>query len=487
MMKRSSKRINLSYDSLIKLRSQFIIQSKTRQFSSQFSNLYYQRLNSLKNKLKTSSLLKWKDQFKLVRILDVMIGEKMIIVGTIYCETKLKPNVLEDLSREHHLGSTSSLKKWVSKDDDEVTVMLEDESGRIRLLFDHADDFNFVTGTVMAVLGEETENGDFKVHDIVNAGVPNQSIRPDPKEEEKEGWVAIISGLDLDGTEAIRLDSRCELLVDWLNGQIGSEEEKALAMSVGRLIIAGNSVRASTDPTNPMKKRYGYDPSSYTALPIERLDEVLSELDLPIDLLPGSTDPTTQALPQQPLHQCLLPKSNFEKGNSNLVNGPNPWWAKIGGQTFLGTSGQNLDDVYKYVTHEDRLKLAIQMLEWNHISPTSPDTLWCYPFKDHDPFILNELPKVFFIGNQPKFETELISFPSDDQSSNKKQTRVILVPRFSKTGTIVLVEPFTLECQTITLLKEMVKGINESDDEGDEVLVENEKIEFEMDEDDDDE
>ncbi|EGG08295.1 uncharacterized protein MELLADRAFT_35023 [Melampsora larici-populina 98AG31] len=473
-------RLTLSYDPLNQLRSEFIIKSNSRQFSSQFSNLYYQRLLKLKSNLQSSSKVKWKDEFKSVRILDILVGQKMVVIGTVYCDLKFKPNVLDDLSRE--VSTTSSLKKWVSKDDQQITVMLEDESGRIKLLFDHPEEFNFVTGTVMAVLGEETENGDFKVHEIVNAGVPKQSIRSDLKEEEKEAWVGIISGLDLDGIEAIRLDHRCEVLSDWLNGQIGSEEEKSLGLSVSRLIIAGNSVRASSSSSNPIKKRYGYDPSSYTALPIERLDQVLAEIDLPIDLIPGSNDPTTQALPQQPLHQCLLPKSNFEKQNNNLVNGPNPWWAKIGGQTFLGTSGQNLDDVYRYVTHEDRLKLAIQMLEWNHISPTSPDTLWCYPFKDHDPFILEELPKVFFIGNQPKFETELVTFPSDDQ------TKMILVPRFSKTGIIVLIKPSTLECKSITLLKEMVKGSNESDDEENhEDLIENEKIEFEMDEDDEDE
>lgn len=42
---------------------------------------------------------------------------------------------------------------------------------------------------------------------------------------------------------------------------------------------------------------------------------------------------------------------------------------------FLGTSGQNLDDIYKYLESDDRLEMAMSMLRWSHIAPTAPDTL----------------------------------------------------------------------------------------------------------------
>lgn len=32
----------------------------------------------------------------------------------------------------------------------------------------------------------------------------------------------------------------------------------------------------------------------------------------------------------------------------------------------------------------------------------------CYPFYEKDPFVLNEAPHVYFIGNQPQFDTKLI-------------------------------------------------------------------------------
>lgn len=66
----------------------------------------------------------------------------------------------------------------------------------------------------------------------------------------------------------------------------------------------------------------------------------------------------------------------------------------------------------------------------------------CYPFSDQDPFILLRSPHVYFIGNQPKFETKLVK--SDD---GHEKVRVILLPNFRDTGEVVLVNTKSLECQ----------------------------------------
>lgn len=79
------------------------------------------------------------------------------------------------------------------------------------------------------------------------------------------------------------------------------------------------------------------------------------------------------------------------------------------------------------------------------MAPTAPDTLFCYPFSDRDPFILTRTPDVYFIGNQPRFETRLIE--SDKDSSVK--ARVILVPSFAVTGEIVLINCKTLDTKVI--------------------------------------
>jgi DNA polymerase delta subunit 2 len=66
--------------------------------------------------------------------------------------------------------------------------------------------------------------------------------------------------------------------------------------------------------------------------------------------------------------------------------------------------------------------MAKRTLEWRHLAPTAPDTLCTlvvcnqdyqlmigiYPFPDADPFIIQQRPDVYFLGNQPDFETALV-------------------------------------------------------------------------------
>ena len=41
----------------------------------------------------------------------------------------------------------------------------------------------------------------------------------------------------------------------------------------------------------------------------------------------------------------------------------------------LGTAGQNVNDVYRVSTFEDRLEILEHTMMWGHIAPTAPDTL----------------------------------------------------------------------------------------------------------------
>lgn len=54
--------------------------------------------------------------------------------------------------------------------------MLEDESGRIRLVGDHVRKARLVTGVIIGALGAETANGDFEVVDICYPGMAPQPV-----------------------------------------------------------------------------------------------------------------------------------------------------------------------------------------------------------------------------------------------------------------------------------------------------------------------
>ncbi|GFH11406.1 uncharacterized protein HaLaN_06898, partial [Haematococcus lacustris] len=180
------------------------------------------------------------------------------------------------------------------------------------------------------------------------------------------------------------------------------EEEVGLAAQVVRLVVAGGSVGS----LDTIAQANQYSKHQLALQPIKELDAYCAELGcaLPLDIMPGAEDPTNVALPQQPLHRCLLPGSSR---CPELVRATNPHAFQLDGVRLLGTSGQPVDDMVKYSQQPDRLAVLEWCLRWRHLAPTAPDTLTTYPFHDRDPFILDATPHVLFAGNQPEFATRM--------------------------------------------------------------------------------
>lgn len=127
----------------------------------------------------------------------------------------------------------------------------------------------------------------------------------------------------------------------------------------------------------------------------------------------------------------------------------NPYQVSLDGVVLLGTSGEPISDIERYVATEDRLELLISTLVWRHLAPTAPDTLPCYPYDDRDPFVMQALPHVYFAGNQPSFATALVD------SADGRRTRVITLPSFSDTGELVLLDLATLKCHAVAFTHDM--------------------------------
>ena len=86
----------------------------------------------------------------------------------------------------------------------------------------------------------------------------------------------------------------------------------------------------------------------------------------------------------------------------------NPCQLSVDQVRFLGTAGQNVDSIGMCCTDLSPIQSLSTLLDWRHLAPTAPDILACYPMPQEDLFVIEEAPHVFFAGNQPRFESQVV-------------------------------------------------------------------------------
>lgn len=401
---------------------QFDLPYKARGYGHQFSSVYSDRLARLAPRVVRR--VQWSAP-RVAKVLDINGSGQCWAVGTVFCDYRHKPNVLADVAREYHdpLPPPTTYRTQDAAGD---RILLEDESGRVALVHDTDNHFFkhdiLVTGCVVAVLGRETEPGVFKVDDLVYATPESQPERP-----ASTPTVAFALGL---GFSSSQLSSvACELLAEYLRGELGGETDRTSAAAVARLVVLGNLV-ASLEPS-PLTEANGF------------LSSVLESL--PVTLLPGTLDPVDLCFPQQPWHPALVPAAApYDSPHAQLAT--NPALLDIGGLLVLALSGENVTDVWKYITPSDnlasdvdtRLDIMEAQLKWGHVAPTCPDTLWCYPFDNKDPFVLDLLPHVYVAGNQPAGGSRQVTI-------GEKHVLLVCVPAFGDSGRFAVVNSHSLE------------------------------------------
>lgn len=433
----------------------FKISPGQKLYGQQFDTIYSARLNQLRPPLLENAQQTWRKRKvpHVPRVLDVVKGQQCYILGTVYMDMPLKANVLEDIAHDHGLAMIPVQTKRTSEND---AVMLEDESGRVGLIGEVLAGERLVTGVNIAVLGAEGPTGEFEVQEVVYPGLAPPAHIPNGTPNESS-YCAFLSGLcfgetastnptpaapETNATQKTDPMTAVSLFLDWITGEGGSERDRELAGRVSRVIIAGDSLAAP--PAEDERDSSKVSSSANTSLrqAVISLGETLQEVarTVPTHVLPGASDPTGTALPQQPMPAWIFrPQNGQASGNAEaLYMESNPTWIHSNGRSILVHAGQPINDIYMHSVETDRMSMVRNTLKWRHLAPTAPDTLWSYPYQERDPFVLDKTPDVYVVGNQPEFGTEMVG-----------PTRVVLLPRFCARAMVVLVDTATLEVQTV--------------------------------------
>ncbi|KAG2077774.1 hypothetical protein BDR04DRAFT_423814 [Suillus decipiens] len=481
----------------------FLIDQKNRSYKHQYANIYFTRLTMLRHAVERRAKARWdglqSEPLYVARVLDVVKSQLCWVIGTVYMDMPLKPNVLEDIGRDHSIPAPPPREKFYC---DEDSVMLEDESGRIKLVGDRVSEERLVTGVIVAALGMETPTGDFEVVDMCTAGlatfaekeVDSDAMMDVDSSSTQDEYVAVISGLSIGSPSPA--DAQIQMLVEYLTGEAGGPEDQQLASQITRLIIAGNSLSLAEygeeDEDDKRPRKFGassqanFSPHPNLTLSAHLLDLTSA---LPVHILPGEDDPSGTILPQQPFPRAMFGKAAaFESFHCES----NPAWLRIRcdeivssipnegrassspsnhptvTRSLLVTSGQPVLDMYKYLPTppSSLVSIAASTLRWRHVAPTAPDTLWCHPYRDRDPFVLWETPDIYLVGGMPQFDTKLVGL-EDGSDRAGRCCRIVLVPSFSQTGVLVLVNLRTLEVQRVDFGVEGLSAGGEEQPSGD--------------------
>ena len=126
----------------------FII--KEQKYTQQYAGIYFTRLCTFRNRLLAQcEELKWNQKAKYIsQVLNVPPREHSFVIGTVYIDMPLKPSILDKVTKEEWVLPPPPREKYTSESD---VILLEDESGRIKLVGAELKQHIFMTGKLNTV------------------------------------------------------------------------------------------------------------------------------------------------------------------------------------------------------------------------------------------------------------------------------------------------------------------------------------------------
>lgn len=155
-------------------------------------------------------------------------------------------------------------------------------------------------------------------------------------------------------------------------------------------------------------------------------------------MLSGADDPASALLPQRAMHRGLFPRAS---AFASFKLASNPAAFEVAGTRFVGSAGQNVDDVCR-TSSLGRLEAMQLALHSRLLAPTAPDTLPALALAHRDRLLLENCPDVYFAGGAERFErAELME--------SGRRVVVLALPDFSTSRSVVLVRLPGLETEEL--------------------------------------
>ncbi|CRG95308.1 DNA polymerase epsilon subunit b, putative [Plasmodium gallinaceum] len=414
------KRKHFNYENLSK---EFLLIDPT--YTQQYSEIYCLRIKIMKNLLmKTIEMLKDdkkkdNDEYNVLNYLkEIKANEKCYCIGTLFKKMQLRPSILKE-----YLSEINIVETLVNFSHEEDTLFLEDETARLRLEGNINSD-HYVTGLTLIVKGQGMSNGSLYVEELIYSYLPKLEIPKCISNDDK--YILFVSGLYIN--ELNKNINNISLLRNFILGLHGDIN---ISENLIRLIIVGNSLsNLDNDETN-----------------LNTIDVFISSIcsAVYVDIMPGEKDPSDSNLPQQPFPNLFFRKS---KNYNSFQCVTNPYIFSIDNINICCMSGESVNNISSYSKNSKIQSLKI-IAQSRILSPTSPDTLGCYPFTKNDPFCIhddNTYPHIFINGNCSKLEIEYMR----NDNNEKQLPLLVCLPSFQITPKALLINTKNMDYKVLT-------------------------------------
>lgn len=447
----------------------FILLNPT--YTQQYSNIYNVRVKAMRSLLmktieqEKAKNVKGNEEYQVLDFLkEIKANEKCYCIGTMFKKMNLRPSILNEyVSTTGVLSSitTDSRKKGTEEEKEEEekgiinftheedVIFIEDETARLKLEGNINYD-DYVTGLTVVVKGSGMSNGSLHVEEIIFSYLPKLHI-PAPVTTENR-YVLFVSGLCV--KETSKNIQSVALLRNFILGISG---DKHISDHLIRVIILGNSLNHVMNKKAATESGTGTETGTGTGTETETesdVDKHINDMDIfississavHVDLMPGDKDPSDVNLPQQPLPSVFFKKARNLNSFQCVTN---PYIFSVDNVNICCMSGEPVNNICAYSKNGNIESLQL-IAKSRILSPTSPDTLGCYPFTENDPFCLCDdktYPHIFVSGNSESLEVSgLIPAPSlaaptiGESLEIVKLPLLICLPNFRRIPKVVIV------------------------------------------------